>query len=77
MKNKFQNTWHTCGISIPLHYQTTQQKNVMEDQVCYIDFLNKDNNFRPERKTFSSYEIAVEWGKKNLENYNQDMIRFF
>lgn len=49
----------------------------MEDQICYIDFLNKDNNFMPERKIFSSYEIAVEWGKKNLENYNQDMIRFF
>jgi hypothetical protein len=41
----------------------------------YIEFLNKDKNFKLDIKHFSQYEEALEWGKNNLENFHIDMIR--
>lgn len=46
------------------------------DHTCYIDFLNKDNNFKQERKTFTCYGIAFTWGKENLEKFDSDMIHY-
>ena len=43
----------------------------------YILFMNKDKNFKLDRKSFASYEHAVLWGKLNLENFNLDMINYF
>jgi hypothetical protein len=40
-----------------------------------ISYLNKKNNFRETKKEFNSYEDAVKWGKKNLGNFNHDMVR--
>lgn len=42
--------------------------------VCYIDYLNKKKNFLKDRKFFKSYELAIKWGLKNIENFNRDMI---
>ena len=42
----------------------------------YIEFLNKDKNFQPDRIEFDSYEDAVTWGRENIENFNLDMIHY-
>jgi len=45
----------------------------------YISFLNKDKNFKEDKKTFKgtdAYEQAVKWGKENLEKFNHDMIHY-
>jgi hypothetical protein len=41
----------------------------------YIEFLNKEKGFRRDRVHFDSYEEAQDWGRKNLEKFNSDMIR--
>lgn len=46
----------------------------------YIDYLNKDANFKKSRIYFlgDTYENALinatKWGKKNLSNFNDDMV---
>ncbi len=47
-------------------------------EVWVISYLNKKKNFRRTDKEFKgedSYEKAVDWGKKNLENFHIDMVR--
>lgn len=44
---------------------------------CYIDYLDKENNFRKTRKDFETYEQAKIWMLENIENFNPDMIRFY
>lgn len=41
----------------------------------YIDYLNKDNNFREARKWFDTEDDAWQWALKNLSNPNRDQIR--
>jgi len=41
----------------------------------YIEFLNKNKGFKRDKKEFASYEDAIAWGRKNLGNFNSDMIR--
>jgi hypothetical protein len=43
----------------------------------YIDYLDKENNFRKTRKDFETYEQAKIWMLENIENFNSDMIRFY
>ncbi len=52
-------------------------KKEKEKNEVYIDFLNKKKNFKEERKGFKTYELAVKWGKKNLENFIHDMIHLY
>jgi hypothetical protein len=42
----------------------------------YIEYLNKDKKFQKDKIDFDTYEEAVAWGKKNLGNFNSDMIRY-
>lgn len=42
-----------------------------------IKYLNKDKDFFEETKFFESYDDAKNWGQKELENFNPDMISFF
>jgi hypothetical protein len=42
----------------------------------YIDFLDCKSNFQEKRKCFSSYDKAAKWGKKSLENFHPDMIKY-
>lgn len=44
-------------------------------RIYYIEFLNKDKGFKQDKKTFSNYEMAVNWGKSNLGNFNTDMVK--
>ncbi len=49
-----------------------------ENEIHYISYLNKDNNFKQTDKEFkgkNSYQDAVKWGKENLPNFNIDMVR--
>ena len=52
----------------------------MEKEIeCYILFLNSKNNFKKEQKNFygsNAFNEAIEWGRKNLENFIIDMIHF-
>jgi hypothetical protein len=41
----------------------------------YIEFMNKDKAFKKERVTFNTYQLAVQWGVENLDNFHFDMIR--
>lgn len=42
----------------------------------YIEFLNKDNKFKPEKKYFATYEDAIKWGRKEFEKFSIDMIHY-
>jgi hypothetical protein len=42
----------------------------------YIDFTNKDNKFKLERKYFHTYGDAEQWAKENFEKFNHDMINY-
>jgi hypothetical protein len=41
----------------------------------YIDYLNKDKNFKADRIYFESLESAKVWALNNLENFNPDVIK--
>lgn len=40
----------------------------------YIEFLNKDKNFKVDRIYFESYKEAKIWGINNIHNFNIDFI---
>ena len=42
----------------------------------YIDFMNKDNGFKTERKYFKTYEDAHVWALDNFDKFNHDMISY-
>lgn len=41
----------------------------------YIEYLNKDKNFKKDTVYFETYEAAKKYVKQNFENFNLDMIR--
>ena len=49
--------------------------SVIDEQV-YIDYMNKEKGFKRDRIYFDSYAEAVEWGRKNFEKFNTDMINY-
>jgi hypothetical protein len=68
---------------IPEHIRMAYQKglfngggNVNDGDECYIDYLNKENGFKKERKYFKTYEDAVKWARDNFEKFHPDMIHF-
>jgi hypothetical protein len=44
--------------------------------MVYIKFLNKNKNFSIDIVEFETYELAIKWGKKNIENFNLDSINY-
>lgn len=52
----------------------------MNKFIVYIDYLNKSRNFKKDRIYFSdkdelkAYNTAKMWGRKNIDNFNVDMI---
>lgn len=56
--------------------QKKKDGGTAEDEGVYIEYLDKDNGFKKTKKSFKSYEEATEWGKKNLDNFNSDMINY-
>tara|TARA_R110000751_G_scaffold307670_1_gene430524 strand:+ start:183 stop:2339 length:2157 start_codon:yes stop_codon:yes gene_type:complete len=51
-------------------------KNGGQITECYIEYLNKDKGFKKDKKRFANYDKALSWGKKNLGNFNSDMIQY-
>ena len=45
-------------------------------EVVYIEFLNKEKNFRLDRIEFETIEEAINWGSENLEKFRLDFIKF-
>jgi hypothetical protein len=41
----------------------------------YIEYLNKDKGHVIDIVFFRTYEEAIRWAKKNLENFNIDIIQ--
>ena len=39
-----------------------------------IKYYSKKHNFQLREKFFPTYEKAIKWGRKNLENFNMDMV---
>lgn len=48
----------------------------VSDEV-YIDYRNKDKNYKTDRKSFKSYDDAVKWARKEFESFNPDMIGYY
>lgn len=51
----------------------------LREETVYIDYLNKEKNFKKDRKIFKgrdAFKKAKEWGQKNIGNFNQDMIMY-
>ena len=43
---------------------------------AYVDFMNKDNGFKVERKYFKTYQDAEKWARSEFERFNPDMISY-
>jgi hypothetical protein len=50
--------------------------NVNKESKVYIEYLNKNKGFKKDIKNFISYNNALIWGKKNINNFNNDMIKY-
>lgn len=46
------------------------------DAEVYIEYLNKDDRFKPMKKYFTSYSDAVKWGKEQFEKFDVDMVKY-
>ena len=49
----------------------------MNNNECYIDYLDCKNNFKETRKSFSNYDAAYKWLSSNMEKWSIDMIHFY
>ena len=45
--------------------------------MCYINYLDKDNKFKPTKKDFQSYEAAYKWMQKTFDTPNRDFINYY
>ena len=52
------------------------EKESINEEKVYIDFLNKKKGFKQDRVKFNSYEAAVKWARKNFEKFDPDMIKY-
>ena len=48
---------------------------IFEDGV-YIDYLNKELNFKKDRISFPDYKTARLWAIDNLEKFDPDMVNY-
>ena len=46
-----------------------------KEDAVYIEYLNKDKKHQKDKIEFDSFDHAVLWGKKNLDNFNTDIIQ--
>jgi hypothetical protein len=42
----------------------------------FIEFLNKQKNYQVDKKYFKTYESALHWGRRSLNNFHSDMIQY-
>jgi hypothetical protein len=55
---------------------TVKKVGATESEEVYIEFLNKDKNFKKDKKYFDSYEDAVKWMRANFTKSSPDMIKY-
>ena len=41
----------------------------------YIEYFNKEKDFKKDIIYFKTYEEAINWAKNNLEKFNIDVIK--
>tara|TARA_R100000935_G_scaffold55066_1_gene84672 strand:- start:892 stop:1122 length:231 start_codon:yes stop_codon:yes gene_type:complete len=62
------------------HIEGVWQQGVIEQpRGTYIDYRNKKKKYSVDTVYFSGenmWESAVEWGKKNIDNFTLDMINY-
>ena len=49
------------------------------EETVYIEYFNKAKKFAKDRKEFkgqNAYSEAISWGRKNIPNFNADMVKF-
>lgn len=72
-------------IDVKTAIKETAEEHLKDDpnyyskmQTHFIEYLDSKNNFQKTKKEFkgeNSYENALKWGKKNIPNFNSDMVR--
>jgi RNA polymerase-interacting CarD/CdnL/TRCF family regulator len=55
---------------------TDESLLIEKDDAVFIEFLNKDKNFKKDTKHFKSYDEAVKWAKANFDKFSPDMIKY-
>lgn len=45
------------------------------DKEWYIEYFNASKGHQRDKKYFDTVEEAMEWGRSNIDNFNQDMVR--
>ena len=53
-----------------------EEKSEHENDEVYIEFLNKEKNFKKDKKYFKTYNDAVNFGKSEIERFKVDMVKF-
>jgi len=48
----------------------------VNEEKTFIRYMNKDKGFKEDKKHFNSYKDAVKWGRKELGNFNLDMVEY-
>ncbi len=41
----------------------------------YVDFYNKDNNFKLERKYFDTFDLAKKWCLETMDKFDPALVR--
>lgn len=70
---KFHKPMNISYISGVKKNKPTSENN--SDVVYYIEYLNKNKGFKKDKVEFTDYEKAINYGKKNIDNFKMDMIR--
>jgi hypothetical protein len=70
---KFHKPMNISYISGVKKNKKTSENN--SDVIYYIEYLNKDKGFKKDKVEFTDYEKAINYGKKNIDNFKMDMIR--
>ncbi len=79
-----ENSWATSdNVKKEFLKQTVNQNqlslfenNIDKSEKCYIEYLNASKKFTKTKKVFNTYAEAITWGRKNISNFNLDMIRY-
>lgn len=80
VKGTLTDVLNTINNTLSNKTNTTKPNEMKNDnnETYYISYLNKDDKFKPTDKEFTgenAFEDAVKWGRKNLDNFNTDMVK--
>ena len=72
----FEDLVESAAFILKNEYSSTEINVQAVDAEVYIEYLNKDANFKPMKKYFLDYEAAVTWGEEQFEKFSHDMIHY-